>query len=166
MTDPAATSSDTAPPSSLVDFRSSGIHGIGGFALRAIVAGTLIVQYVGERISKAEALRRCEQDNRFIFELDEEWDLDGDTPANPARLLNHSCQPNCEAENLNGQIWIVARRDIAPGEELTFNYGYDLSDFQEHPCRCGSPGCVGFIVAEELFDAVRRRSDRVAREAR
>ena len=51
---------------------------------------------------------------------------------------------------------MVARRDVGIGEELTFNYGYDLQDFREHPCRCGATGCVGFIVAEEFFPMLRQ----------
>jgi SET domain-containing protein len=46
----------------------------------------------------------------------------------------------------------VALRDIAIGEEVTFNYGYDLEDYKEHPCGCGTRKCVGFIVAEEYFE--------------
>jgi len=76
-------------------------------------------------------------DNEYIFTLDDEHDLDGNVPWNPARLLNHSCAPNCEAELDEGRIWIIALRDIRAGEELTFNYGYDLENYREHPCRCG-----------------------------
>jgi SET domain-containing protein len=76
---------------------------------------------------------------------------------NPARLINHSCEPNCEAlTDDDNRIWIVAKRDIAAGEELTFNYNYDLEDFKEHPCQCGAQNCVGFIVAEEFFAQVRQ----------
>lgn len=85
-------------------------------------------------------------------------DLDGDVPWNPARFINHSCAPNCEAEQDGDHIWIIARRDIAAGEELSFNYGYDLVDYRDHPCHCGTADCVGFIVAEEFFDHVRQRS--------
>lgn len=131
---------------------------MGGFANANIVSGTLVLEYVGQRIDKAESNRRCEEDNRFIFMLDEEWDLDGDVPENPARFLNHSCSPNCEAQEVAGQIWIVALRDIRLGEELTFNYGYDLEVYRDHPCACGSPQCVGYIVAEEFFDHVRAAS--------
>ncbi|GDX11860.1 hypothetical protein LBMAG57_36320 [Verrucomicrobiota bacterium] len=116
-----------------------------------------MIEYVGERIDKAESLNRCEAGNQCLFHLDEHWDLDGNVSWNPARFLNHSCSPNCDAELIEGRIWIVARRDIAAGEELTFNYSYDLTDFREHPCRCGSFACAGFIVAEDLFEHVRGR---------
>ena len=141
----------------LLVFRPSTIHGVGGFAKVALGRGTRIVEYIGERISKSESVRRCEQNNEFIFTLDEEHDLDGNVAWNPARHLNHSCAPNCEAELENGRIWIVATRDIQRGEELTFNYGYDLVDYRDYTCRCGSPNCVGYIVAEEFFEHVCKR---------
>lgn len=141
----------------LVNFRHSAIDRHGGFALTDIAAGTRVMEYVGERISKTESLRRCEANNEYIFTLDDEHDLDGNVPWNPARLLNHSCVPNCEAELDADRVWIVALRDIKAGEELTFNYGYDLENYRQHPCRCGAADCVGYIVAEDFFDHVRRQ---------
>ena len=141
----------------LVIYRTSSIHGTGGFARVAILAETSIVEYVGEKISKAESLRRCEADNAYIFDIDEQHDLDGNVEWNPARFINHSCAPNCEAQWDGEHIWIVALRDIKAGEELTFNYGYDLEDYQDHPCRCGASGCVGYIVAEELHGELARK---------
>jgi hypothetical protein len=138
----------------LLVFKASPIHGSGGFAKAGIAKGTRVIEYVGERISKSESLRKCEGNNEFIFSLNEEQDLDGDVAWNPARLLNHSCAPNCEAELQEDRIWIVASRDIAAGEEVTFNYGYDLVDYRDYPCRCGAPNCVGYIVAEEFFEQV------------
>jgi SET domain-containing protein len=138
-----------------MESRTSGIHGTGSFATRDLTPGTLIIEYVGERITREESLRRCELNNPFIFRLDEQHDLDGDVEWNPARFINHSCDPNCDAELIEGKIWIVARRGIAGGEELTFNYGYDLQDYREYPCACGARQCVGFMVAEEFFEHVR-----------
>jgi SET domain-containing protein len=95
--------------------------------------------------------------NNYIFRLDEENDIDGKVSWNPARLINHSCEPNCDAElDDRDRIWIVSRRLIRRGEELTFNYGYDLTDFMNYPCRCGAATCVGYMVAEELFPTVRQ----------
>jgi uncharacterized protein len=140
------------------EVRSSNIHGRGAFACVGIPAGTMIVDYVGERITKAESLRRCELGNEFIFALDEDFDLDGAVEWNPARFLNHSCSPNCEAWHEEGRIILGAIHDISAGTELTFNYGYDLADFREHPCNCGSPDCVGFIVSEEFIPGIRHSS--------
>lgn len=138
-------------------FKGSVIHGVGGFARVDIAAGTRLIEYVGERITKDESLRRCEQNNEFIFALDDMCDLDGSGKENPARHLNHSCAPSTEAQVDEGRVWIVAVRDIRAGEEITFDYGYDLEDYQEHPCHCGSQVCVGFIVAEEFLEYVRQR---------
>ena len=140
-----------------VVFQRSPIHGIGGFARRFIPKNARVIEYVGERIDKAESLRRCEADNPYIFTLNQETDLDGSVGWNPARFLNHSCAPNCEAEVREERIWIVAQRDIQPGEELTFNYGFNLEDYKEYLCHCRTPNCVGFIVAEEYFEHVRRQ---------
>jgi SET domain-containing protein len=131
---------------------------MGGFARVAIPAGERIIEYVGERIPKAESNRRCEQENPFIFSLDEIHDLDGNVAANVARFLNHSCTPNCEAIDDGGKIWIETTRAIGAGEELTFNYGYLLDDYRDHPCQCGAPDCVGYMVAEEFYETVRRKN--------
>jgi Proteins containing SET domain len=140
-------------------FRKSAIHGTGAFAAREIPRETRIIEYTGERISKSESLRRCEANNEYIFTLTETEDLDGSVDWNLARFINHSCEPNCDAEEIEGRIWIVANRDILPGQELSFNYGFDLEDFRDHPCQCGKAACVGYIVAEEFFEHVRRRAD-------
>lgn len=136
---------------------NSGIHGRGGFALRPIPAGTEIIEYVGERITKEESARRCDDGNPYIFTINDTHDIDGDVPWNPARFLNHSCGPNCEAQQDDERITLVALRDIATGEELTFNYGYDISEWRDYPCECGAPHCLGYIVAEEFHDQVRRQ---------
>jgi hypothetical protein len=140
-----------------VVFQSSRIHGTGGFARVDIPSGTRVIEYVGEMISKQESLARCERSNEYIFAIDDEHDLDGNVDWNPARFLNHSCEPNCEAQFVDGRIWLVAIREIKAGEELTFNYSYDLTDYREHPCQCGEKTCVGYIVAEEFFEHVRRQ---------
>lgn len=139
-----------------VEFRPSSIQGTGGFALADLAAGVRILEYVGERIDKKESLARCERGEPFIFNLDETWDLNGNVERNPARFLNHSCAPNCEAEQIDGRIWICTIRPVARGEELTFNYGYDLEDYRDHRCGCRAQDCVGFIVAEEFFEWMRK----------
>lgn len=139
----------------IIQFRNSPIHGMGGFALRKIAQGEPVIEYLGEKISKAESLRRCEAENPYIFQIDDEFDLDGNVGWNPAKFINHSCDPNCEAELFGDMIWIMAKRDIEPGEEITFNYSYDLEDYKDHPCKCGAANCVGYIVAEEFFPKFR-----------
>lgn len=145
----------------------SGVHGWGLFARDFIPRGERVIEYVGERITKAEAERR--EDARlarlaaggdgcvYVFELRGRHDIDGAVPWNPARRINHSCAPNCESEEDRGHIWIVARRDIAPGEELTYDYGFSLAESRHHPCRCGAAECVGVIVERGQRWRVRRR---------
>ena len=134
----------------------SGIHGRGVYARRTIPSGVRIIEYVGEKITKAEShrreLRRLARQRRggdecvTIFDLNRRFDLDGRTRRNIARLINHSCAPNCRSETIRGRIWILAQREIAPGEELTFDYGYAFKEWPLHPCRCGAKNCAGYIV--------------------
>lgn len=163
--DPQSPNPSRQPVNDWLEIGPSGIHGQGGYARRAIPAGTPIVEYTGERIDKAESARRCEAGNVYVFDINDDWDIDGSVPGNPARFLNHSCEPNCEAQQEENQVWIVARRDIAAGEELTFNYGYDLEAWRDYPCGCGTPGCLGFIVAEDDHPRVRRELE-LERETR
>jgi uncharacterized protein len=152
---------DTPSPAAQTErirFGPSSIHGVGAFARFDLVRGTRLIEYVGRRIGKQESLQQCQANNEYIFSLNEQEDLDGNVGWNPARFINHCCAPNCDAELDQGRIWIVARRDIRAGQEITFNYGFDLEDYRDYPCNCGAPGCVGFIVAEEFFDHVRRQS--------
>ena len=125
--------------------RQSPIHGVGLFAASSIEAGSRIIEYKGRRLSKAAFspdLGRGSPDGLpptgggpvYLFELDSSTILDGNIPGNPARFINHSCDENCEAILLDGRIWIYARRDIAAGEELTFDYAYALEHFLAHPC--------------------------------
>ena len=143
---------------SLIHFNNSAIHGTGGFARVNIAAGTRLIEYLGRKIDKRESMRQCELDNPFIFTINDEYDLDGNVEWNPARLLNHSCSPNAEAQQEENRIWIVALCDIRADAEISFNYNYDFIDYKEHPCKCGSQNCVGYIIAEEFFDTIRNQS--------
>jgi uncharacterized protein len=146
------------PETEWLRFGPSSIHDFGAFARRDLPKGARLLEYVGQKIDKQVSIRRCEDNNEYIFTLNEREDLDGNVEWNPARFINHSCAPNCDAELEAGRIWIVASRAIRAGEEITFNYGFDLEDYRMYPCRCGAPGCVGFIVAEEFFEHVRRQA--------
>ena len=139
-----------------LEMRKSRIHGRGVFARRDIPAGTRLVEYVGLPISKQKSAEMRLQQNRYLFEVNESSDLNGKVSWNPARLINHSCEPNCEANlDENDRIWIFAIKPIARGEELTYNYGYGLENFIDFPCRCGAPSCPGYMVSEELLPMVR-----------
>ena len=150
----------------LYELRNSGIHNNGLFAARDIRKGEYIIEYVGEKITKAESERRAlEWDKHartrghglvYIFELNKRYDIDGNVDDNPAKFINHSCEPNCEAINTRGRIWIVATRDIPQGEELGYDYGYDLEHFLDHHCLCGKNACVGYIVRADLRKRVKQ----------
>ncbi|MEX2581588.1 MAG: SET domain-containing protein-lysine N-methyltransferase [Verrucomicrobiales bacterium] len=153
--------------SSWCEVRRSGIHGRGLFAKRKIPAETYIIEYVGDKIGKDESNERgwAQLDHAketgdaavYIFTLDDDWDIDGQVPENAARLINHSCDPNCEAFIEEDQIWIAALRDIDKDEELFFNYGFDLECYEDHPCRCGAERCVGYIAGEEYWPKLKRK---------
>src|SRR5258708_37456465 len=85
-----------ATETELVRFKQSPIHGRGGFAKTNIPKGTRVLEYLGERIDKKESAHRCEQNNVYIFSLNEHEDIDGNVEWNPPRFLNHCCSPNCE----------------------------------------------------------------------
>lgn len=141
--------------------RSSSIHNRGIFARKDIAKDDPIIEYLGEKITKAESQRRGDALHAksiktggaavYIFTLNKRYDLDGAKGRNPARYINHSCAPNCEAYIGRGRIWIHALRDIKEGEELTYNYGFDVDTWEDHPCRCGSERCIGYIVAEDQW---------------
>jgi SET domain-containing protein len=109
--------------------------GRGLFALETIKRGVRIVEYTGRPLKPGEEYTSR---NKFLFEISRTKTIDGAVRSNAARYINHSCAPNCRAENTGRRIFIVARRRIAPGEELTYNYGREYFDEQIKPkgCRC------------------------------
>lgn len=160
------------------EVRGSEIHGRGVYATCFIPKDERIIEYVGELIDKKESERRGNSQHEkslktgdaavYIFTLSRNYDLDGNVPWNTARLINHSCDPNCEAWIEGRRIFIHALRDINPGEELSFDYGFDVDCYEDHPCRCGKPECVGYIVSRsqwtELQDLLHRKNHATHRE--
>ena len=108
----------------------------------------------GHRITK-------DNKNYTVMKINKKYDIDGDVSYNSAKYINHSCNPNCESVNTRGKIWIVAEKDIMKGEELTYNYGYDFEDFEDHECRCGSHNCVGYILSEDHWPKLRAYRARI-----
>lgn len=115
--------------------RSAPGAGLGLFARVPIEAGDFVIEYTGTRIPTSVA---DEMTTRYLFEINEEWTLDGSGRDNVARYINHSCEPNCESSLENERINIYALRDIDAGEELTFDYGDEYFDTFIRPegCRC------------------------------
>lgn len=149
------------------EVRGSEIHGRGVYARRFIPKGTRIIEYVGELVDKRESERRGQSQHAksletgdaavYIFTLSKNYDIDGNVPWNTARLINHSCAPNCEAWIEGRRIYIHSLRDVKAGEELTFDYGFDVDCYEDHPCRCGRPECVGHIVGRAQWPELRKR---------
>lgn len=148
--------------------KNSKIHGSGVFAKTFIPKDTKIIEYVGEVITSEEGDKRSDEQIElsksnpklgavYIFELGDGYDIDGNFDYNTARLINHSCDPNCRFEIADKHIWIIAKRDIQEGEELNYNYGYDFEDYEEHPCRCMSSNCVGYILDEEHWPKLKEK---------
>jgi SET domain-containing protein len=138
--------------------RRSRIHGRGVFAVRAIPKGTRIIEYTGRRISSALADelygdREGTPGHTFLFELDDDVVIDAGQGGNAARWINHSCDPNCEAVEEDGRIFIDAVRTIAPGEELGYDYAIlvaappSASELRRWPCFCGAAGCRRTLLA-------------------
>lgn len=141
-----------------IQVRRSGVHGRGVFALQPLAAGERIIEYKGEMISWPEALRRHPHDptdpnHTFYFHLDDEHVIDAKFGGNAARWINHACEPNCEADEVGGRVFIKALRDISPGEELFYDYGLVIDERltpklkKEFACHCGSPSCRGTMLA-------------------
>ena len=132
----------------MVRIGNSRIDGQGLFAAQDITKGTRIIAYIGEKITRKESVRRLETGNAYIFHLNYRYALDGETLANTARYINHSCDPNCEVEKMNDTLWIVALRDIKEGEELSYNYGLTAKQYR---CRCGAKHCCGYILDPQYW---------------
>lgn len=132
---------------SCVEVRPSKVHGLGCFALRPIPADRRIMRYTGELIGLDEAVRRNRkgepQYSDYVLEITPELFVDGIRSGHASRYVNHSCAPNCILEARGEKIYIVSLREIAPGEELTYDYAFD--EDQREPCSCGSPHCRGYI---------------------
>jgi uncharacterized protein len=142
----------------LVRVGPSPIDRQGLFAAMDIPPGTRIIAYQGEKISKAESARRLARHNVYIVALNAQYDLDGETLANTARYINHSCEPNCTVEHTLETIWIVARQDIAAGDELSIDYGYDAHEYAKYPCHCGATTCCGYILGRAYWGHLPRPS--------
>ena len=161
--------------------RSSPRHGRGVFAIDVIPSGTAIIEYTGEVIAEAEGERRYptapdgneEPEHTYLLTLDAEHVIDANVGGNEARFINHSCEPNCEPIAYEGHMWIVAVRDIQPGEELAYDYAIELDERhtpalkRRFPCACGARTCRGSILKpkrQRLHARVRRAIARWERE--
>ncbi len=143
----------------LFEIRASPVQGQGAFARRYIPEGLRLIEYTGERMTMAEADARYpdvqgERHHTFLFAIDDNIVIDAAVGGNAARFINHSCAPNCDAVVLEDRLWIVTLRDIQEGEELAYDYAYELTERhtpaarRRYPCFCGAPTCRGTILAK------------------
>jgi SET domain-containing protein len=145
-------------PSSVI-VRKSAIQGRGVFAARAIEKGEKVVEYVGERITHAEAEERYDDErmrrhHTFVFSIDDVHCIDASVGGNEARFINHSCEPNAFTRVTRGRIFVIAARDLAKDEEVLYDYWYTTDDSYTaddlkrlYPCRCGAATCRGTLAA-------------------
>jgi hypothetical protein len=141
-----------------IQVRRSGVHGKGVFALQDIAEGETLIEYVGEVISWDEAQDRHPHDpndpnHTFYFHVNEDKVIDALHGGNSSRWINHSCDPNCEADEQNERIFIKALRNIKAGEELNYDYGLIIDEpytkklLAEYPCWCGAKNCRGTLLS-------------------
>ena len=153
--------------SPLVETRHSRIHGRGVYAIAPIKKGTRVIEYLGDRISHAEADRRYEQKgdddgHTFLFIASNRTVIDAGVNGNEARFINHHCAPNCETVIENSRVFIDAIRNIRPGEELGYDYQLtwestdDPTELALYGCRCGAKKCRGTMLDEEPVDKKRK----------
>jgi len=151
--------------------RRSVIAGQGAFATRDIRKGERVIEYVGERITHAMADAKYDDGtmrshHTFLFSVSRQTVIDASVGGNAARFINHSCDPNCEAVIERSRVYIVARKPIAAGEELAYDYGYErdgsetTADEARYACRCGTRKCRGTILAPKK--PARRKPHHVA----
>mgnify|MGYP003956323603 CR=1 FL=1 len=134
----------------LYKVKKSNIDKRGLCAAKNINAGTKIIEYIGKIISNKDVEKNPKFDNSkdiYLFDLNKRVSLDGNYKWNTARLINHSCDPNCEVIGRGVKLWISALRDIKKEEELSYDYGFSFDkDYKQFPCKCGKRNCVGYIV--------------------
>ncbi len=165
----AKKTSQRTPEAPAFVIKRSGIQGKGAFATRPIEKGERLIEYAGERVSQGEAARRYDdtsmrRHHTFLFTISSRTCIDGNRDGNDARYFNHSCAPNCETEVVRGRVYIYTRRRVQAGEELTYDYNYDLDgpiteeSLRTYGCLCGKPSCRGTILGPEA----RKRAPRGA----
>ena len=137
----------------LYKIKKSNIDKKGLYATKNIKTGTRIIQYKGKIVKNKEVEINPKFDNSkdiYLFDLNKRYSLDGAFGWNTARLINHSCNPNCEVEVKGYNIWVKAIKKIEKGEELNYDYGFNYdSDYKQFPCKCRSKNCCGYIVRSE-----------------
>jgi hypothetical protein len=144
------------PDERILAVKRSKIHNYGLFARNGFTKGDLVVEYQGEILRQTIADEREKKSERqgdgdggscYMFKLDDDYVVDATVKGNCSRFINHSCNPNCsckmiEDETRQKHIMIIAKRDILPGEEITYDYQFAVES-EKLACLCGAPNCLG-----------------------
>jgi len=145
----------------LYKIKKSKIDKNGLYASRNIKKGTRIIEYKGKIITAKKSELDPKFDNLkaiYLFNINKRFDLDGNFKFNTARLINHSCDPNCEVFGSGLKVWVYAMKDISRGDELSYDYGFSFDeDYKNYPCKCKSKNCVGYIVREGSRWRIKRK---------
>ena len=131
--------------------------GLGLFATEPIKKKAFIVEYKGRRLGNEESERLESRGNRYLYEINSRWTIDGSSRKNVGRYANHSCRPNAESHHLNGKIILRAIKGIKPGDEITYDYGRDYFKNVITPSGCKCDKC------RERRNAARRTRARAAK---
>jgi hypothetical protein len=129
----------------------AGLKGMGSFAAEPIAAGETVAAFGGYVMTGAE-LEHLDDDQRSrSIQIDEDLYMAPSVSPEPGDFVNHSCEPSC---GLRGSVMVVAMRDIAVGEELTFDYAMcDSSPYDEFVCECAAPTCRRLITGGDWQDS-------------
>jgi SET domain-containing protein len=140
-----------------IEVRESGVHGRGVFAARPIRKGQRVIEYAGRRISWKKAMELPDTDpnnpnHTMFFGLEGGKVIDPSVGGNEARWINHSCAPNCETDEIKGRIYVVALRNLKPGDELSYDYRLEVEGRRtkklerDFACYCGATTCRGNML--------------------
>ena len=115
------------------------LTGLGLFATRPIKKRVRIAEYKGAILGIKEAEAEERKGNRYLYEINSRWTIDGKKRGNIARYFNHSCNPNTESYTVGHRVFVRTLRNIKPDEELTYDYGIDYlrNVIGKSKCKCG-----------------------------
>jgi len=157
----------TRKPAGRIEVRESGVHGRGVYATKPIPKGARIIEYTGKRILWENVPDDLADPHTFLFGLDNGIEvIDPTTDGNEARWINHSCDPNCEAIEENGRIFIYALRNLRPGEELFYDYALQVDEpvtrevAEESRCFCGTSRCRGTMLEQKTDLSIGKFEDK------
>ncbi len=143
----------TPKPAGRIEVGESNVHGRGVYAAQFIPKGTRVIEYTGQRISWERAPDDESSPHTFNFGLESGEVINPEIGGNDARWINHCCDPNCEAIEEDGRIFIYAIHDIELGQELFYDYAMEIDEpiteetKRKFACHCGSSNCRGTMLA-------------------